>query len=33
VVATVVDELVLARTSPHHSMNYRSAVVFGAAAR
>ena len=29
VVATVVDELVLARTSPHHSMNYRSAVVFG----
>ena len=28
-VATVVDELVLARTSPHHSMNYRSAVVFG----
>jgi uncharacterized protein len=31
VVATVVDELVLARTSPHHSMNYRSAVVFGQA--
>jgi uncharacterized protein len=31
VVATVVDELVLARTSPHHSMNYRSAVVFGRA--
>lgn len=29
VVATVVDELVLARTSPAHSMNYRSAVVFG----
>lgn len=29
VVATVVDELVLARTSPHHSMNYRSVVVFG----
>jgi nitroimidazol reductase NimA-like FMN-containing flavoprotein (pyridoxamine 5'-phosphate oxidase superfamily) len=29
VVATVIDELVLARTSPHHSMNYRSAVVFG----
>ncbi len=31
VVATVVDELVLARTSPTHSMNYRSAVVFGTA--
>ena len=31
VVATVVDELVLARTSPKHSMNYRSAVVYGAA--
>jgi nitroimidazol reductase NimA-like FMN-containing flavoprotein (pyridoxamine 5'-phosphate oxidase superfamily) len=31
VVATVVDELVLARTSPHHSMNYRSAVVYGRA--
>jgi hypothetical protein len=30
-VATVIDELVLARTSPHHSMNYRSAVVYGAA--
>jgi len=29
VVATLIDELVLARTSPHHSMNYRSAVVFG----
>jgi nitroimidazol reductase NimA-like FMN-containing flavoprotein (pyridoxamine 5'-phosphate oxidase superfamily) len=29
VVATVVDELVLARTSPHHSMNYRSVVVYG----
>ena len=29
VVATVVDELVLARTSPAHSMNYRSVVVFG----
>src|SRR3954451_3248645 len=28
-VATVVDELVLARTSPHHSMNYRIAGVFG----
>jgi nitroimidazol reductase NimA-like FMN-containing flavoprotein (pyridoxamine 5'-phosphate oxidase superfamily) len=31
VVATIVDELVLARTSPHHSMNYRSAVVYGRA--
>ena len=31
VVATVIDELVLARTSPHHSMNYRSVVVFGRA--
>ncbi len=31
VVAMVVDELVLARTSPHHSMNYRSAVVYGRA--
>jgi hypothetical protein len=31
VVATVIDGLVLARTSPHHSMNYRSAVVFGTA--
>jgi len=29
VVAMVIDELVLARTSPHHSMNYRSAVVYG----
>lgn len=29
VVATVIDELVLARTSPHHSMNYRSAVLYG----
>ena len=28
VVATVVDELVLARTSPAHSMNYRSVVLF-----
>ena len=27
----MIDELVLARTSPHHSMNYRSAVVYGAA--
>jgi nitroimidazol reductase NimA-like FMN-containing flavoprotein (pyridoxamine 5'-phosphate oxidase superfamily) len=31
VVTTVIDELVLARTSPHHSMNYRSAVVYGRA--
>ncbi len=31
VVATVVDELVLARTSPAHSMNYRSVVVYGVA--
>ncbi len=31
VVATVIDELVLARTSPNHSMNYRSAVVYGQA--
>jgi nitroimidazol reductase NimA-like FMN-containing flavoprotein (pyridoxamine 5'-phosphate oxidase superfamily) len=31
VVAMIVDELVLARTSPHHSMNYRSAVVYGRA--
>jgi nitroimidazol reductase NimA-like FMN-containing flavoprotein (pyridoxamine 5'-phosphate oxidase superfamily) len=31
VVATVIDELVLARTSPHHSMNYRSAIVYGLA--
>jgi nitroimidazol reductase NimA-like FMN-containing flavoprotein (pyridoxamine 5'-phosphate oxidase superfamily) len=31
VVATIIDELVLARTSPHHSMNYRSAVVYGTA--
>ncbi len=29
VVATVIDELVLARTSPHHSMNYRSVVLYG----
>jgi nitroimidazol reductase NimA-like FMN-containing flavoprotein (pyridoxamine 5'-phosphate oxidase superfamily) len=29
VTATVVDELVLARTSPHHSMNYRSVVLYG----
>jgi nitroimidazol reductase NimA-like FMN-containing flavoprotein (pyridoxamine 5'-phosphate oxidase superfamily) len=31
VVATVIDALVLARTSPHHSMNYRSVVVYGRA--
>ncbi len=31
VVASLIDELVLARTSPHHSMNYRSAVVYGRA--
>jgi hypothetical protein len=31
VVATLIDELVLARSSPHHSMNYRSAVVYGTA--
>jgi len=31
VVAMIIDELVLARTSPHHSMNYRSAVVYGRA--
>lgn len=31
VTATVIDELVLARTTPHHSMNYRSAVVYGRA--
>ena len=31
VVATVIDGLVLARTSPHHSMNYRSVVVYGTA--
>jgi len=31
VVATIIDELVLARTSPHHSMNYRSVVVYGTA--
>lgn len=31
VVATVVDALVLARTSPAHSMNYRSVVVYGRA--
>ncbi|MEX0984869.1 MAG: pyridoxamine 5'-phosphate oxidase family protein [Actinomycetota bacterium] len=31
VVAALIDELVLARTSPKHSMNYRSAVVYGRA--
>ena len=31
VVATLIAALVLARTSPHHSMNYRSAVVYGRA--
>lgn len=31
VVATVIDGLVLARTSPHHSMNYRSVVLYGRA--
>lgn len=31
VTATVVDELVLARTSPTHSMNYRSVVLYGRA--
>ena len=30
---TVVDGLVLARSAFHHSMNYRSAVVFGTAVR
>jgi uncharacterized protein len=29
--ATLVDELVLARSAQHHSMNYRSAMVFGTA--
>jgi nitroimidazol reductase NimA-like FMN-containing flavoprotein (pyridoxamine 5'-phosphate oxidase superfamily) len=32
VTATLVDELVLARSSKQHSLNYRSAVVFGTAA-
>jgi nitroimidazol reductase NimA-like FMN-containing flavoprotein (pyridoxamine 5'-phosphate oxidase superfamily) len=31
VVATIVDALVLARSAFHHSMNYRSVVVFGRA--
>ena len=30
---TIVDGLVLARSAFHHSMNYRSAVVFGRAVR
>src|SRR5436190_24119251 len=29
VVATIVDALVLARSAFHHSMNYRSVVVYG----
>lgn len=29
IAATIVDGLVLARSAMHHSMNYRSAVVFG----
>jgi uncharacterized protein len=29
--ATLIDELVLARSAQHHSMNYRSAMVFGTA--
>jgi nitroimidazol reductase NimA-like FMN-containing flavoprotein (pyridoxamine 5'-phosphate oxidase superfamily) len=32
VTATLVDGLVLARSAMHHSLNYRSAVVFGSAA-
>ena len=31
IAATIVDGLVLARSAFHHSMNYRSAVVFGRA--
>jgi nitroimidazol reductase NimA-like FMN-containing flavoprotein (pyridoxamine 5'-phosphate oxidase superfamily) len=31
VTVTLVDELVLARSAQHHSMNYRSVMVFGAA--
>ena len=31
VTVTLVDGLVLARSAFHHSMNYRSAVVFGTA--
>jgi nitroimidazol reductase NimA-like FMN-containing flavoprotein (pyridoxamine 5'-phosphate oxidase superfamily) len=33
VTVTIVDGLVLARSAFHHSMNYRSVVVFGTAAR
>lgn len=33
VTATIVDGLVLARSAFHHSMNYRSVVVYGAAVR
>src|SRR5262249_20979029 len=29
--ATLIDELVLARSAQHHSMNYRSVMVFGTA--
>jgi uncharacterized protein len=29
--ATLIDELVLARSAQHHSMNYRSAMVYGTA--
>ena len=31
VVATIIDGLVLARSAFHHSMNYRSAIVYGVA--
>ncbi|HJL75764.1 MAG TPA: pyridoxamine 5'-phosphate oxidase family protein, partial [Acidimicrobiales bacterium] len=31
VTVTLVDDLVLARSGLHHSMNYRSVVVFGTA--
>lgn len=33
VTATLVDELVLTRSAMHHSLNYRSAMVLGTAAR
>jgi uncharacterized protein len=33
VTATLVDELVLTRSAIHHSLNYRSAMVLGTAAR
>ena len=33
VTVTLVDGLVLARSAFHHSMNYRSAMVFGSAKR